>query len=236
MPPEVAALRLLELPGEVAARIDEIVTRRGRFLETFVEKNLELLSELDTAGNTGDKLDQTLLGIKALSKLAPLTKDGSLKKQIRVVLPSTAAERYDSILKEYWNAIVSQEKSRDAKKSRVEILVGERAQSLFREVEAAFKRLEKSGALLFYYFFDKIELSREQETEIRTLLDEFVDETKGNATPQQEGAMFFKVLSRLNVKQQTAVMKKVQGVPAQKEKPAPKKMEATPESDEKKMR
>lgn len=221
VPPEIAALALLELSAATSASIDEIVQKRGRFLDSFIEKNIELLGKLDTANNTGDKLDQALLGVEALAKLAPLAKGGPLKKQIRARLASDDAKKYDAILKEYWDSIVAQEQGKDSKRSRFEILTGERLQSVLRELAAAYERLESSGALLFYFFFDKIELSKEQERDIREMLDKFVDDTKGNATPEQEGLMFFAVLTKLNVKQQAQVMKRVQGEMVEKKKSEP---------------
>jgi hypothetical protein len=225
-PPELAAVRLLELPKEVAERIEKLTHERGRFLEKFVENNLDLLSKLDTAGKTNDKLDQALLGIEAISKLAPLTRDGSLNKRVRALLPEAALERFDAILDEYWDAIVAQERTKDPKKSRFEIVAGERVQSVTREIAAAVQRLEKSGTLLFSYFFSKVELSKEQETEIRALLDEFVEETKGSPTKEQEQKIFFGVMSKLDTKQQTELIRQFQGrAPKQPDKPAKKNVD-----------
>jgi hypothetical protein len=206
-PPEVAAVRTLSLPPDILENIEALLYKRARFFDRFIENNLELLGKLDTAGNTGDKVDQALLGVQALSKLAPLTRDGSLRKQVRELLPMDQVEAFDRALGEYWDAIVSQEKQKDPKKSRFEIMAAERMASLTREATAAFERLEKSGVLLFNYFFKKIELSDEQTAAIRTLLDEFVEETKGAPTKQQEQKVFFAVMSKLDTTQQTALIK-----------------------------
>lgn len=211
MPPEVAALKLLELPAEVSEKIDEILYARKKFLDELVANNLLLLSQLDTAGATNDKADQALLGLRLVAKLTPLTADGSLRRQVRAVLPIEQLGRFDAILKEYWDAVISQEKKKDPKKPRLAIAVGERAQSLAREAEAAFKRLEKSGTLVFHYLFDSFDLTPAQRTELRIVLEEYAEETKGSPTKQQEAAMFFKLLSKLDVKQQVELVKKVRG-------------------------
>lgn len=221
VPPEIAALELLELHADVRARLDRVLHERGRFLERFIEGNLELLSKLDTASNTGDKADQARLGLEALVKLAPLTRQGSLRRQVREVLPAGALDRFDAILQEYWDAIITQEKQRDDAKSRFEIMTGERAASFLREVTAAYERLEKSGTLLFRYFFEKVELSPEQEAEIRAVLDEFVETTQGSPTKAQERDVFFAVMSRLDTKQQTALIRHFKA----REKPVPEKNE-----------
>jgi hypothetical protein len=208
-PAEIAAVRLLDLPGAVRAKIDDIVAERDRFLDSFVENNLDLLSKLDTAGKTNDKLDQAMLGLEAVAKLVPLGRHGSLQKRIRAVLPAEAAKRFDAILEEYRDAVVAQERAKDPKKPRFAILAGERVQSLLREVAAAFQRLEKSGVLLYQYFFKDAELTKEQEAAIRAILDEFVEETKGAPTKQQEATVFLAVMSKLDVKQQTALIRRL---------------------------
>lgn len=207
IPPEIAAARLLDLPAEVLAKVEDLMIERGRFFEKLIEENLDLLTKLDTAGNTGNKLDQAVLGLEALAKLAPLTREGSLRKRVRALLPADAVDRFDATLKEYWDAIVAQERARDARKSRFEIVAGERFQSMGREIAAAFQRLERSGTLLYQYFFSKVELSAEQEGAIRALIAEFVEETRGAPTKEQERRIFFAVMSKLDVKQQTALIK-----------------------------
>lgn len=221
VPAEVAAVRLLDLPRAVMDKIDALMAKRDRFFDSFVENNLDLLNKLDTAGKTNDKLDQAMLGVEALTKLAPLARNGSLRKQIRAVLPREAAVRFDALLAEYRDAIVAQEHAKDPKKPRFVILAGERAESVMREVAAAFQRLEKSGVLIYRYFFKDVELSKEQETAIRALLDEFVEETKGSPTKQQEQKIFFAVMSRLDTKQQTELIRRFKsGASPKKASPA----------------
>jgi hypothetical protein len=224
VPPEIAAFRLLKAPAEAVERVEEILRARGRFLETFVQGNLDLLSKLDTAGSTNDKLDQAILGLEALAKLAPLTKDGSLRMRIGALLTPADFRRFDAILDEYWNAIVFQERQRSPEKSRIQVVVEERLQSLAREIAAALERIESSGALLFSYLFGDVALSPPQEAEIRTLLDEFIDQTKGGATPEQEQRFFFSMLSKLDPRQQLAVVSRANGRPL-KSRPARKQEE-----------
>lgn len=207
-PVEVGAARLLELPADVRVKVDEILAARARFLEKFIGENLELLGELDTAGKAGDKVDQAKLGVRALSKLAPMMKEGSLRAEIRGVLAEGARERYDALLKEYWDAVVEQEKKAAPSRSRFEIVTAERFQAFAREGQAAFQRLEKSGTLLFYYFFKDVALSDEQAGKIRGLLDEFVEETKGAPTKAQEQKIFLAVMGVLDVRQQTELVRR----------------------------
>lgn len=208
--PELAAVQRMELSDEVMTKIDAIALRRSRFFDSFIENNLDLLSKLDTAGNTNDRVDQTILSVQALGKLSPLLRDGSLRKQIKGVLTSGEAERFDTLLNEYWDAIAVQERELNPEKSRFEIVSGERMAAVFREVEAAFARLEKSGVLVFKYFFSEMKLSKEQEGEIRAILDDFVEETGGAPTKQQEQAVFLAVMSKLDTKQQTELVKSYQ--------------------------
>jgi hypothetical protein len=227
-PPEVAALRLLEIPDSVRRAVDDVLHRRARFIEKFIEKNLDLLSKLDTAGQTGDKLDQAILGLEAIAKLAPLTRDGSLKKQIRALLPMEHQQRFDALLKEYWDAIVTQERTKNPDRPRFEIIASERVQSLTREITAAVQGLEKSGVLLYGYFFSDMKLAPGQEAEIRALLDEFVEKTKGSPTQRQEAEIFITVLSKLTLEQQTEVIRRFKA----REGPQPKQKPKTPPTPE----
>jgi hypothetical protein len=154
-----------------------------------------------------------------------MTRDGSLRRQVLGVLPAEVKGAYDRLLREYWDAIVEQEKKAAPRKSRFEIMATERFGAFTREAQAAFQRLEKSGTLLFRYFFDKVSLSEEQAGAIRALLDEFVEESKGMPTKAQEQRVFVAVMSHLDTKQQTALIRyfKEREKPDGRKNPAPVK-------------
>lgn len=106
--PEEAAVRLLELPADVKAKVESVLNERVRKLDAFVAENLLLLNQLDTAGKAGDTLDQVTLLAEAVQKLAPVWSKGTIKSQLRAVLPDEARVEFDRLVNEYWDAIVSE--------------------------------------------------------------------------------------------------------------------------------
>lgn len=238
--PEEAAARLLELTTEVREKVEAIFADRVKKLDAFVADNLLLLNQLDTAGKAGDKLDQLKLLAEAVHKLAPVWTKGTLRSQVRSVLPESARAEFDRLLAEYWDAIVTERrdeakvnaaparddmKMADSKKaegasdraakvkskSRFEILTEERLASFGKEIERSFQRQLQSGDVIADYIINYVTMSDEQKARIRELCNEFAEKTKMNASEQQNRELFVKIAGVLDTKQQMELAKLIQG-------------------------
>jgi hypothetical protein len=207
---EEAALDLLGLGAmgaspedrEAEERARTILAKRGRVLEDFVYENVALLTELDTAGNTGDKADQLGLLAEAFRRLAPLREAGPLSSQIRAALPEGKGGEFDRILREYWEAVIADRMSRPKPKggfpSRLEAIAGARLESLGKEIERSFYRLLMSGEFIYRVATRGLTLTPEQSRRLREVIEEHYRVTGGNDDEAANKRLFAKSIAVLD--------------------------------------
>jgi hypothetical protein len=192
VPVEFAAAELLALDDGARAAVDAIAAERALLLDEFVSTNLNLLTEVETASNTGDGLEMLALGQRAWRELEPLRAKGPLSDRVRAALPEGQRAEYDRLLLEYWNAVIAEgkrsKKPNGRTPGRYEIIAEERMESFGREVEQAFARVLRSGQLVYRLLLDGIELRPEQAEKIRGMIAQFV-ERHGVDAPEKEWAV-----------------------------------------------
>ncbi|MBC7771209.1 MAG: hypothetical protein H7210_01810, partial [Pyrinomonadaceae bacterium] len=106
--PEEGALRLMDLDMELREKVERVLTERMKQLDEFVGKNLDLLTKLETASATGDRIDQAMLLAEGVHKLSPVWLRGSLRSQIDELLSKDKQAEMKALLDEYWDAIVKE--------------------------------------------------------------------------------------------------------------------------------
>ena len=208
--PEEAAARLLELDGPTRARVDALFAERARALEEFIEKNLDLILRLVTAESAPGR-EKFALVVEAIGKTESLRKNGPLEAQVRGLLSEGERREFDRLLKEYWGAIAAEDRRQPKPKGRVGAVLDERFKSLGREAEAAYKRCEKSGAILYHYLFDSIEVTDEQEKQLRSLCASYSMNGVDNNDKKAQGVMFASLVQVLTPEQGAELAKKFKG-------------------------
>lgn len=216
MPAEEAALRQLGLSEEDLAPAKEILTRRAKILDDFVIGNIDLLTKLGTASATGDKLDQLSLALMGGYELRELWADGSLRAQIRKAIPAPRRAEYDRLLNEYDREIVKEKQAStppgEKPKNRLEIAIGERMESLGREIERAYKRQEYSGDLMYGVLTRGLALSGPKAAKVREVCREFAEKTRKNEASEKDKAdMYFRVMSELDESERDRMNKNLFG-------------------------
>jgi hypothetical protein len=227
--PEEAAARLLDLTPEHRAKLDAVFARRAHILERFIEDNLDLINRLTTAENAPGK-EKFALALETLDKSKDLRENGPLDEQVRSVLPDQERRRFNRLLKEYWEGIAAEDKQQGKPKGRIGAVIDEKFKSLGRELEAAYKRCEKGGGLLYHYLFDSIEVTPEQEKPLRKLCSNYTMGGLDNKDKKSQGLMFVSLMQVLTPEQGRQLAAKFKGgepkyqkrssKPGEKEKPA----------------
>lgn len=214
--PEAAAVRLLKLEGEDAAKVQAIFDERDQVLERIVSENILLLGRLDTANKAGNKVDSALLLLQALDKLRPLMEGGTLSEKVRKALPETKREEFHRLVSEYEKEAAKDKQAvpkEDGKKpSRFEATAAVRVEGFLKEVERAYKRAETSGGVAYSVLFGNVQLDREQEFRVRELLEQHQRMTRGEATEEQNRNLFLAVLPILSPEQTSKVMENIRGL------------------------
>jgi hypothetical protein len=219
--PEEAAARLLELDAEHRAQVDVVFAQRAHILERFIEENLGLITRLTTAENAPGK-EKFALVLEALDKSKGLRKEGPLDEQVRRALPEGEHRRFNKLLKEYWDAIAAEDQQQEKPKGRIGAVVDEKFKSLGRELEAAYKRCEKGGGLLYHYLFDSIEVTPEQEKPLRKLCSHYAMGGLDNKDKKAQGLMLANLMQVLTPEQGQQLAAKFKGEQPKYEKRAGK--------------
>jgi len=213
MTPEEAALARLELDESIRTKVSRIINRRDAIIDDFVSGNLDLLTKFGAAAGGGDKLDQAALGLEAFQKLAPLREGGSLWEQVKAALPEEPAKKFDALMNEYWDAIVTEGKrtknEQGKERGRFEIVVAERLAIIGKEIERSFYRQQYSGGIVVGYFTQDLDLTAAQKARVRQMSLEFAQKHDFNATEEQQQELLVELMSILNAEQRAKVMKRL---------------------------
>lgn len=211
--PEEAALSLLDLPGDIKEKAGAILQRRAAVIDHFVAENLDLLNKLGTS--SGNKLEQFALGMEAFQKLEKLWSGGPLWEQIKAALPDEPGKKFDSLMREYWDAVVEEGKKtpneEGKKRGRFEVVTAERAQIFFKEVERSFTRQAESGMLFVTYLTQDLNLTDAQKQRIRAMSLEFARKYGTKPTEDELKFLYLDMVSILDETQRNKFIKKVQG-------------------------
>ena len=217
--PEEAVLDLLSLSDAERAATRAVLVDRARVLDAFITNNIPLLTQFGVAAGTGNKKDQAALAYAALLKLKPLTDAGPLQDQIAAALSSENAARFETILKDYWDAYVADRrrvrKPDGTFPNRLEIMAGAKLESLGREGERAFKQMLGGGDLIYEYLFKGVDLRPEQAGTLREMVADFAQRTKGEPTNQQNVALFFRIMAVLEGAQKQRFATNIRGLSGQ---------------------
>ncbi len=212
--PEEAAIKLLDLSDAEQAAVDAVLAERTRLMDAFITDHLDLLTRLGSASESGDKAAQLRAVLEAFAATEPIRAKGPLARQLRGALAPANQERFDALMKEYWDAVVA-ERQQAAKKAgkregRLGIITDERFKAFGREIERAFGRIVGGGAEReFDEFIAALELRPEQERPIRRMAEEFAIRTKFKPTEAQERDFILKVASMLDQKQRRLLAERI---------------------------
>ena len=217
VPIEEAAFAILKPDAEVKAKADALLAQRAETLDKIVIDNLDLVLKFSNARQAGDRREQVLLLSQLVTKLQPLNARGTLASELRSTLPAEKAKQFDAILAEFRKA-AADEANKDAR-ARGERLTArqietrENLQSLGLEIKRSYERQITARATEFDAIIAQLGLEPEQETNVRNLVSEFGQRTRGKATPEEKRDLFFRIMARLNPEQQKRLVSLYLGRP-----------------------
>lgn len=227
VPPEEAAIELLTLDEGARARVQRVLDERAAIMDRILADNLDLLVRFQSARERRDRLK--LLGEFRVA-MEPLEARGTLRAELRAELPKSEAGRFDQLVDGYWETVtkeaVAEAKASDPKAKAGEVIVRERLQALGNEVRRAYDRRITQSVKQLDEFLAKLNLTPEQDAEVRGHVTRFVERTKGNANPAQRRELFGKILAGLNADQKRLLIAEVVGATARPGRPS-----ATPTDD-----
>lgn len=217
VPPEEAALDLLNLDAGTRAKADEIIAARNQILDQIVVDNLDLVVKFANARQAGDRAEQIALLQELSAKLQPLNARGTLSAELRSVLPREKARQLESLVSEYRRAAaedwMAEAQARGERMSRLQANVRENLATLGLQIRRAYERTIASKAEDFEALLAQLNLRPEQESKIRTYVADFIQATRGKPTPEQRQALFVRIMGVLDPDQQRALVRSYLGHP-----------------------
>ncbi len=214
--PEELAVSAMTLSDAERAAVDAILMERARRLDRIIASNLALLTQLGTAGETGDRLDQLTLGVQLLEKLRPLSEDGTLRRQIRQALLAENRREFEQRMREYWREVVRVRKDEPGDDGRPRGAVGAAIAESFElfgeEAERSFRRQAESGQLVLNLLLADLELTDQQEQRIAAIVGEFVERTRARPSERDQLMLGLSVVAFLDQSQRTIVLERIKGL------------------------
>jgi hypothetical protein len=237
IPPAEAAIELLGLDAATAAKVKEVVDDRAKAMDKVVRENLDLLLKFQ---NTGDRRGRLQLLRESKEKFAEVDAKGRLEDRVAKVLPKDQAERYQELIRGYWDTLLADAEQEAAgakdRPGKVEILAREVLLAFGAEVKRSYERQLGSKVKDLEELLGKLGLSAEKEAKVRTYFVQYAEQTKGRPTENQRRDLFFKVMRELDRDQQKALLEQVLGGSKKAQSPdAPMKedpMQGEPMKDE----
>ncbi|MCL4740700.1 MAG: hypothetical protein KJZ54_00695 [Phycisphaerales bacterium] len=215
VPPEEAALELLELDAETLAAARRVVSERAAVMDRIVLENLELFPQFAAAEQAGDRLGQVRLFLEFVRVTEPLRRRGSLGEELRAVLPERARARFDALVSDYWRAAAGERVAR-AKAEGATVRAGdamrqERFDAFGRELERSYARLSASESFFVEYLLRGLGLSEHQEKRVRAIIGEYDARAMRGATEAEKAEAFIGVIALLNERQREAFLERLRG-------------------------
>ncbi len=224
IPPEEAAIELLRLDEPTKAKTQKILDERSAILDKAVRDNIDLLLRLQSA----DRRVRLDLIREFGESLKELRSWGTLREEVRGVLPKEQATRYNELIDGYWDVVVSdavqaaqRENSTRPAPGRAEVLAREVLTSLGNEIRRSFERQIGQRAREFEELLGKLGLSPEKESKIRGMLADHVERTGGKPTPQQRRDLVLRIYGELDREQKRIAAQELLGLADREKKPEP---------------
>lgn len=213
--PELAAVELLSLSDATRAEVDRIITERTALFDRFVIRSLDLFVELESADIAKDTFEQSrLLGVM-FHRLEPLTRRGSLGREIAGVLPRNQRVRFRSLVRSYWEAVLNDErataKRTGEKIGRLDVFRKETERQLRTTIEQSIERQTTALGIGVEIILQRLDLNTEQNAKVRELIEDAMDRNGGKASEDDQGLLMLQILSVLDERQRVIAIRAVTG-------------------------
>lgn len=213
--PEEAALDLLDLDAETLDRIDRVLSERWAIIDRVVRENVETLVELASAQAAGETREVLGYVRHLLGEMSDLRERGRLEDELAALLEPSQRERFRALVREYRQAVIDdaidQAKARGERLGRLQASVRVSLEEVGLEIRRSYERLVEPAQAELERLLSKLDLSPEQEVEIRRMVEDFAQRTKLNPTEKQKRELFWRLASKLNVEQFRRLIEEVRG-------------------------
>lgn len=207
--PEEAAVERLTLSTEAREKVATVLHARWAIIDKAVKENVESLLRFDAARRTGDRREMVALLRKFAQELKPLRDRGTLREEIRGVLPEDQRADFDWMCDEYTEALIAEAQQEAQSKGEpsgdTQARIREGLLVIGQELKRSYDRLVTGGQRELEEAIKLLDLTPEQEGEVRRLVSQFAADTKLNPTPEQRRKLLVDVYAVLDASQRARI-------------------------------
>ncbi len=211
---EVAAIGLLGLTDAEREDVDALIQQRAALADQVVFENLELIVQLQSVMNAGEPGQRGRGGgagrelfMQMIEALAPMRAQEPLVDHLADALPASVHGQYRAIVAEWYEAQAS-EASGDARERR-RGRMGGRLGAMRTELRAAYERGVADRTQRIDDLIARLDLTPEQEGEVRRMITDFTQKTGGEPTEAQRAELFRQILGTLGPEQRRKALESI---------------------------
>ena len=217
---EVAAIALLGLSDAEREDVDALVLERAKLVDEIVFDNLELFTQLQSARSSLEEGaragrrpggDEREVVARFLDAVAPLREQEPLLDHYAAALPEAKREQYRAIVNE-WTRASSEAAAGGTGERRAARMAGRRGPEMAgirAELRAAYDRgvADRTGRL--DSLIDRLELTPEQEGEVRAMIRAFGEANGREPTQAERADLLREILALLEPEQRREAIKRI---------------------------
>lgn len=207
VPPEEAAIDLLNLDTATRSRVMGIVEARRSILDRVVSEHSDRLLAFQAAGQR----DRSRLLDEFRGLLKELEARGPLRDEVASALPDDQARRYHALIEGYWDVVLEDmvhgAKQRNETITRSAARARELGSILANELRRSLERLIAARARLLEEALGSLGLDPEREGKVRRMIAEFAERYGGQATAAQRRDLALRVFRELSREEQARALR-----------------------------
>jgi hypothetical protein len=211
-PPAIMALDLIELDAPARERVDELLRGRAALMETLVLENLELLGQIETVFAVGRPVEKLNLLREGLQALGPVRRWGRLDRRIAEVLPRERRAEFRQHISEYERERYEAAREAGELDNAYAYRMMRYWEDIAWEIERAGERVlveDENGDAWLRLLAERLDLTPDQQGEIRAMGERFFFETKGRPSKEDEARLIAQIRTVMTLEQKwkfTALM------------------------------
>lgn len=203
-PPAIAALELLTLDDATRERVNAVLADRAALIDTLVLSNIELLSQAETIMAVGKPVEKFELLRDGLKAMEPVRKWGKLDRRLSEALPREHRAEYREQIAEYERLRYESARAAGELDNKVAYRVMRYWEDIAWELERAAERVfveNEDGEAWLRHLSEKLELTPDQQGEIRAMAERYFIDAKGRPSKEEEMAFVAKIRTVMSIEQ-----------------------------------
>lgn len=209
MHPAEAAVLILALDPAERAAVDRVLLDRAKQFDAVVRDHLKLIVDLQGARQVENRAELRRLLIEAQRVTQPIRDQGPLETQLAAVVAPEKGRELVAIVKEYTDAVEAEDAQNPPPRGMPNGPAAQRQRRALNdmglEIRRAYERVVGQRVADFDALLAKLDLTPEQDGQIRKIAMDSFTNGYGKATPAERARVFRAIYNILSPQQRTTL-------------------------------